>query len=657
MSRQQLVGNTTQVFGSGGSRQQHQQHFAQRDQRREPSAHTTSGYLVDNRNGRGAREQQQQQQQHGRGERPKVPPLVLRRGGGGSNSNQQGSRAGGSSSSSSSSSHLPPAQGASGSHALPPARTSMNQLIQQPRNNRQQHAHGRGEPRQSRHGAASSSGAAAQQRQQLRQQLDQQQQEYKQQHQHQQQQQQQKQARQKVQPFQQQQQQQQQQQREQQRERRGDHRGDHRSGGGGGGGRGLRMPEPSLAGGGGAQRSPERLLCDTARLDTSRLSSSNAVGVDTITSTGKGTSSNQDSSLVARFANGGLGGGYSGPGVNKSEACDSPIAARGGVGGGGGGGGGGSSAAALSGSPVGRGTMLVGVFDGHGDAGHRVSRAAAAALQKRVEHRLKEEIRKAEKKQPPPRGGGGDKENSDKHRDDKGGRDGGRVRKDDGRGQTGSGSGDIAARVMYQSLRDVRTEIEKTNIDTTFSGTTAVAALRHGEHLIVGNIGDSRAVLGRRTQVSGGKPAGIKAVELSCDHTPEYDAERLKKLNSRVHPSMVPAGPGGQYRFMGPQRVWDKTGVHGLAMARSLGDTHLAPFVTPEPEVTCKRLDRDDKFLIIGSDGIWDCINSQEAVTIAARFSKPKDAAAALCKIARERWKAGTGGQMSDDITAVVTRL
>jgi serine/threonine protein phosphatase PrpC len=410
------------------------------------------------------------------------------------------------------------------------------------------------------------------------------------------------------------------------------------------------MPEASLAGGGGgAQRSPERLLCDTARLDTSRLSSGNAVGVDTITSTGKGTSANQDSSLVSRFANGGLGGGYSGPGVNKSEACDSPIAARGGA------------AAPSTGSPVGRGTMLVGVFDGHGDAGHRVSRAAAAALQKRVEQRLKEEIRKAEKKQPP-RGGGGDKENSDKHRDGgrggrDGGRDGGRVRKDDGRGQTGSGSGDIAARVMYQSLRDVRTEIEKTNIDTTFSGTTAVAALRHGEHLIVGNIGDSRAVLGRRTQASGGKPAGIKAVELSCDHTPEYDAERLKKLNSRVHPSMVPAGPGGQYRFMGPQRVWDKTGVHGLAMARSLGDTHLAPFVTPEPEVTCKRLDRDDKFLIIGSDGIWDCINSQEAVTIAARFSKPKDAAAALCKIARERWKAGTGGQMSDDITAVVTRL
>ena len=97
--------------------------------------------------------------------------------------------------------------------------------------------------------------------------------------------------------------------------------------------------------------------------------------------------------------------------------------------------------------------------------------------------------------------------------------------------------------------------------------------------------------------------------------------------------------------------------MHGLAMARSLGDTHLSPYVCAEPEVTRKALDRDDKFMIVASDGLWGVMDSQEAVEIAAGHNKPKAAAKALTQIARQRWHNSTNGCMSDDITVSVARL
>ena len=66
----------------------------------------------------------------------------------------------------------------------------------------------------------------------------------------------------------------------------------------------------------------------------------------------------------------------------------------------------------------------------------------------------------------------------------------------------------------------------------------------------------------------------------------------------------------------GPYRVFSKTeDGPGLAVARTLGDLlgHVVG-VSSEPEITYKLLDIDDKFIAIGSDGIWDVMNSAEVV-------------------------------------------
>eukprot|EP00434_Breviolum_minutum_P008429 symbB.v1.2.007440.t1/scaffold445.1/size204899/3 len=87
------------------------------------------------------------------------------------------------------------------------------------------------------------------------------------------------------------------------------------------------------------------------------------------------------------------------------------------------------------------------------------------------------------------------------------------------------------------------------------------------------------------------------------------------------------------------------------------GDLSMHPFVIAQPEVSERTLCSKDKVLILGSDGVWDRINSQEAVDIAAKHTDPNAAAREIASIARQRWHAETQGQLSDDITAVVMHL
>ena len=100
----------------------------------------------------------------------------------------------------------------------------------------------------------------------------------------------------------------------------------------------------------------------------------------------------------------------------------------------------------------------------------------------------------------------------------------------------------------------------------------------------------------------------------------------------------------------------------GLAMSRSLGDivVHRCG-VSAEPEIIEHIIDEDDDFVIIATDGIWDVIDSNQAVQIVNNFSSKSknwstlDASNALTRFARSRWEKMS--PMIDDITAIVVKL
>ncbi|KAM9718127.1 protein phosphatase Mn(2+)-dependent 1K-like [Menidia menidia] len=137
-------------------------------------------------------------------------------------------------------------------------------------------------------------------------------------------------------------------------------------------------------------------------------------------------------------------------------------------------------------------------------------------------------------------------------------------------------------------------------------GTTAtVALLRDGVELVVGSVGDSRAMLCRNG----------RATKLTTDHTPDRKDER-KRIQ----------GLGG---FV----TWNSVGqanVNGrLAMTRSIGDFHLkSSGVIAEPET--KRLQikhAEDAFLALTTDGINFLLSDQEICDVIKQCQDPTEAA------------------------------
>lgn len=115
---------------------------------------------------------------------------------------------------------------------------------------------------------------------------------------------------------------------------------------------------------------------------------------------------------------------------------------------------------------------------------------------------------------------------------------------------------------------------------------------------------------------------------------------------------------GGLPQFFGPKRVWLKhKQVPGLAMTRSLGDVVAKSVgVTYEPEIFSFSLSPQNKFIVIGSDGLWDRIPNDEVTRLVAYpFYERGDAEGAVQLLMREsvdRWQREQG--MVDDITIIV---
>lgn len=193
---------------------------------------------------------------------------------------------------------------------------------------------------------------------------------------------------------------------------------------------------------------------------------------------------------------------------------------------------------------------------------------------------------------------------------------------------------------------------EKTNIDTSFSGTTLVFGVKIKNKFYVANLGDSRCVLAR---AKSGTATGYTAIGLSEDQKPEDPLEkaRILKAGGRVHP--LPGPPGED---CGPDRVWlAEVDVPGLAMARSVGDmlAHTVG-VSSIPEIKEHDLTPEDTFIIWASDGVWEFIENQQAVDLVApKLNDLAKAATALVAESDKRWKAEE--EVIDDITCVVLQF
>ncbi|KAL0559752.1 hypothetical protein IC582_000119 [Cucumis melo] len=196
--------------------------------------------------------------------------------------------------------------------------------------------------------------------------------------------------------------------------------------------------------------------------------------------------------------------------------------------------------------------------------------------------------------------------------------------------------------------------------------------------LYVANLGDSRAVLGRRG--SGNKITPVVAERLSTDHNVGVD---------EVRKEVIALHPDDSHIVVYTRGVWRIKGI--IQVSRSIGDVYLKkpefnrdpifqqfgnpvplkrPVMTAEPSILTRELKPQDLFLIFASDGLWEQLTDEAAVEIV--FKNPRAGiakrlvSAALHEAAKKREmrysdlkkiEKGIRRHFHDDITVVVVYL
>jgi len=203
---------------------------------------------------------------------------------------------------------------------------------------------------------------------------------------------------------------------------------------------------------------------------------------------------------------------------------------------------------------------------------------------------------------------------------------------------------DILKRAFRHAERDIS---KSTDIDANFSGTTCVMVFQIGEKIICANVGDSRAIIVKT------KNNELDIQPLSIDQKPD-DPEESKRIIEN-------GGEISQFEEdgekSGPFRVWKKGEVYpGIAMSRSIGDLIASTLgVVPEPKFIEDKIDKDTKFIVIASDGVWEFLDNKAVTDIVMPFYKKNDpdgACKTLIKESTEWWN--KEDIVVDDITVIV---
>ena len=205
-------------------------------------------------------------------------------------------------------------------------------------------------------------------------------------------------------------------------------------------------------------------------------------------------------------------------------------------------------------------------------------------------------------------------------------------------------------------------------LDDSLSGTTAISCYIHGRRnrITVCNVGDSRAVLGKRVNRTshrdGGEEAYYRALPLSRDQTPyrRDERKRIRAYGGRIlsldqieglEPIVLEDSDdedGKNDKDLGkeidedgdPPRVWHpKQDYPGTAFTRSLGDALAEELgVYAEPEMVTRDLEEGDDIIVLASDGVFEFLTNQSVIDICAKFKDPLSACKAVVAESYELW-------------------
>jgi serine/threonine protein phosphatase PrpC len=202
---------------------------------------------------------------------------------------------------------------------------------------------------------------------------------------------------------------------------------------------------------------------------------------------------------------------------------------------------------------------------------------------------------------------------------------------------------DIFNEIDYQLL------YQKNDFDIKLSGSTCNIIIQIGDHIICANTGDSRAII-----VYENKTNNYQALSLSYDCKPDLPKEKERILKKG---GIITALKDSFQEAKGSLRVFMKgNSLPGLPMSRSFGDKLGKDIgIIVDPLINEYILNKDVKYIIMASDGIWEFLNNEQVMTIGNKYymnNDPDTFCQILIKKSTELWEKNS--RNIDDITLIV---
>ena len=204
--------------------------------------------------------------------------------------------------------------------------------------------------------------------------------------------------------------------------------------------------------------------------------------------------------------------------------------------------------------------------------------------------------------------------------------------------------------IIKSSISKLDTDLETSfDADLSQSGSTSVMLFLSNDNLICANVGDSQCFLFNCSQEDLWSFEQITSPHLASD---EEEQKRIIANGGEIHPYYEQDGI-----YEGPDRIYAKNKVYpGLVMSRTIGDFEAKKIgVISDPDIIIKKIDNNAKFVVLGSDGLWDVVKPYDIIRIVRPFFNKGDidgACLALMKKATQQW--AKEKEERDDITFII---
>ncbi|KAF5784544.1 putative protein-serine/threonine phosphatase [Helianthus annuus] len=153
-------------------------------------------------------------------------------------------------------------------------------------------------------------------------------------------------------------------------------------------------------------------------------------------------------------------------------------------------------------------------------------------------------------------------------------------------------------------------------------GSCCLVGVIYQQTLFIANLGDSRAVLGKKV----GSTGGMAAIQLSSEHNANLEEVRHELKNLHPHDPDIVAMKHGVWRVKGIIQVSKSIGdvymkhaeynTDSIAQKFRLPEATVMPILSATPTILTHEIHPNDSFLIFASDGLWEHLSNEEAVEI-----------------------------------------